>query len=84
MELVTRHYSQDLKNVLIYLIGPQAMQRPRSINDLMPMVGARFFSQLDASQARIDLLENELAKEVENGRLFRLLCKLGVVNERPE
>ena len=31
-----------------------------------------------------DLLESELSKEVENGRLFRVVCKLGFINERPE
>lgn len=31
-----------------------------------------------------DVLEAELAKEVENGRLFRLVTKLGFINERPE
>ncbi len=30
------------------------------------------------------MLEGELAKEVENGRLFRMLVKLGFINERPE
>ena len=56
----------------------------RSVNDIMPMIGARFYTQLDGIQQRSDILENELAKEVENGRLMRLICKLGVLNERPE
>lgn len=30
-----------------------------------------------------DWLENELAKELENGRMFRLLSKLAFINERP-
>ena len=28
----------------------------------MPMIGARFYSQLDVTQSRSDLLENELLK----------------------
>ncbi|KAG7273928.1 hypothetical protein CRUP_011064 [Coryphaenoides rupestris] len=39
---------------------------------------------LDASQMRNDVIEEDLAKEVQNGRLFRLLAKLGTINERPE
>ena len=31
-----------------------------------------------------DFLENELSQELENGRLVRLLCKFGFINERPE
>lgn len=50
----------------------------------MPMIGARFYTQLDNVQSRTDVLENEVSKEMENGRLFRLLVKLGTINERPE
>lgn len=50
----------------------------------MPMIGARFYTQLDTVQQRCDLLENEVSKEIENGRLVRLLTKLGTINERPE
>jgi PAB-dependent poly(A)-specific ribonuclease subunit 3 len=56
----------------------------RSVSDLMPMIGARFYTQLDTVQQRCDLLENEVSKEIENGRLVRLLAKLGTINERPE
>ena len=34
----------------------------RSINDVMPMIGARFYSQLDAAQLKNDVLEHELGK----------------------
>lgn len=54
------------------------------MTDLMPMIGARFYSQLDALQSQCDMQEEELAKEMENGRLYRLLIKLGCINERPE
>lgn len=50
----------------------------------MPMIGARFYTQLDNIQSRTDVLENEVSKEMENGRLFRLMVKLGTINERPE
>ncbi len=50
----------------------------------MPMIGARFYTQLDALQTQCDKQEDELAKELENGRLYRMLVKLGCINERPE
>ena len=68
------HYSYLLTN----------QPRARSVNDIMPMIGARFYTQLDAAQMRNDVLEEELAKEVMNGRLLRLISKLGIINERPE
>ncbi|GBM63371.1 PAN2-PAN3 deadenylation complex subunit pan3 [Araneus ventricosus] len=82
LELVSRNYSADLRNLILYLLHNQT--RPRSINDIMPMIGARFYTQLDAAQMRSDVIENELAKEVQNGRLFRLLVKLGTITERAE
>lgn len=82
LELVSRNYSADLRNLILYLLHSQS--RPRSINDIMPMIGARFYTQLDAAQMRSDVIENELSKEVENGRLFRLLAKLGTITERAE
>lgn len=54
------------------------------MTDLMPMIGARFYTQLDALQCQCDMQEDEIAKELENGRLYRLLVKLGCINERPE
>lgn len=30
------------------------------------------------------MLETQLGKEMDNGRLFRLIAKLGFINERPE
>ncbi|XP_075448304.1 PAN2-PAN3 deadenylation complex subunit PAN3 isoform X3 [Ascaphus truei] len=82
MELVTINYSSDLKNLILYLLTDQ--NRMRSVNDIMPMIGARFYTQLDSAQMRNDVIEEDLAKEVQNGRLFRLLAKLGTINERPE
>ena len=43
-----------------YLLGNQ--NRPRSINDIMPMIGARFYTQLDSAQLRSDVIQNEMAK----------------------
>ena len=46
-----------------YLISTTAAQpRPRNINDVMPMIGARFYSQLDATHLRNDVLEHALSR----------------------
>ena len=50
----------------------------------MPMIGTRLFNHIDTTQLNTDAMEGELSKELENGRLFRLMCKLATVNERPE
>ncbi|KAJ0184071.1 hypothetical protein K1T71_000494 [Dendrolimus kikuchii] len=82
MELVARTYSADLKNVILYLLS--ATTARRSVTDLMPMIGARFYTQVEALERRADVFEEQLAREIDNGRLLRMLIKLGAVNERPE
>ena len=42
------------------------------------------FDALEAERAATDRLKAELARELENGRLLRLLIKLAFVNERPD
>jgi len=82
MELVTGNYSSDLRNLIMYLLT--APQRVKSVNDLMPMIGARFYTALDTCLQKTDQLEVELAKDLESARLFRLLTKLGTVVDRTE
>ncbi|CAD5215062.1 unnamed protein product [Bursaphelenchus okinawaensis] len=80
---IDMHYSSDLRNVIKVLCSAHANpNRVTSINEIMPMVGARFYAQVEALQIRIDLLENDLVKELQNGRLFRLLCMLCTVTDR--
>ena len=38
----------------------------KSVNDIMPMIGARFYTQLDAAQVKCDVLEGELAKVIQH------------------
>lgn len=86
LDLIPRTYSNDLKNLITYLITFKSTNpnKPRSIDDIMPMIGARFYMQLDHLYYRYDHLYDELSKEADNGRLLRLLAKLGTINERPE
>nr|CDJ80207.1 PABP1-DEPENDENT POLY [Haemonchus contortus]CDJ80211.1 PAB-dependent Poly(A) specific ribonuclease [Haemonchus contortus] len=83
MTYVTNHYSSDMKNLISFLLSSSPTGR-KSINEIMPMIGARFYSQLETAQMRNDMLENELSKELENGRLFRILSKINTIVERPE
>ncbi|CAJ0596625.1 unnamed protein product [Cylicocyclus nassatus] len=83
MTYVTNHYSSDMKNLISFLLSSSPSGR-KSINEIMPMIGARFYSQLETAQMRNDMLENELSKELENGRLFRILAKINTIVERPE
>ncbi|CAG8558510.1 17127_t:CDS:10 [Acaulospora morrowiae] len=82
IEFVSRQYSSDLKNVILYLLSkPSPM---KSIDDVVTMIGTRILSEVNNVHHHNDFLESELSQELENGRLVRLLCKFGFINERPE
>uniref|UniRef100_A0A0N5A8J3 PAN2-PAN3 deadenylation complex subunit PAN3 n=1 Tax=Syphacia muris TaxID=451379 RepID=A0A0N5A8J3_9BILA len=81
LQIIQQHYSNDMKNLIALLLNPG---NRRNINEIMPMIGARFYNQVENMQVKADLLENELSKELENGRLFRLLCKICCIIDRPD
>jgi PAB-dependent poly(A)-specific ribonuclease subunit 3 len=83
MQHVASNYSTDLARLIQYLIGP-APGYKKTLNDLMPMIGARFYTELETQSGYMNLLESELSKEVQNGRLMRLITKLEFVIDRPE
>ncbi|KPJ09200.1 PAB-dependent poly(A)-specific ribonuclease subunit 3 [Papilio machaon] len=45
MDLVSRTYSADLQNLIIFLLTKSPGRR--TVTDLMPMIGARFYTQLN-------------------------------------
>jgi PAB-dependent poly(A)-specific ribonuclease subunit 3 len=82
LDYIGRAYSLDLKNLVGYLLGkPTAL---KTIDEVLRLAGPRILNELDALQAYNDVLESDLGAEVENGRIARMLIKLGFINERPE
>lgn len=84
LDAVGRNYSSDLRAVISHLLLKSNSSQTKTINDIMPMIGARFYAQLDLAYQRYDILESETGKEVDNSRLFRILTKLGSICERGE
>lgn len=82
MEVFNRHYSLDLKKFALFLISNPGQHR--TLANIFEMIGGRILGELDESLNATDRLEAELTSELENGRLFRLMCKFGFINERPE
>lgn len=82
LEHVARAYSADLKNAIIFLMSPHSPHK--IIGQLFDIIGSRLLLEMDAVQFRADQMEAQLACELENGRLVRLLSKFGFINERPE
>lgn len=82
IDVLSRHYSPDLKKLAIYLISSPGPHK--TLTHVFEMIGGRVLIELDESLNAADRLEAELSSELENGRLFRLMCKFGFINERPE
>lgn len=53
-------------------------------HDGSPVGGGQRGGRNGADDSYNDMLESELSGEVENGRLVRLMIKLGFINERAE
>nr|CDI56538.1 related to Pab1 dependent poly(A)-specific ribonuclease PAN3 [Melanopsichium pennsylvanicum 4] len=86
-------YSAELKNIVAWLVGQSpapsestedAAEVPRTVGELVKVLGIHCADEMDSALNYTDLMENSLMKELENGRLVRLLCKFGFINERPE
>ncbi|KAI9325132.1 hypothetical protein BDR26DRAFT_879981 [Obelidium mucronatum] len=82
LEYISRQYSIDLKNVILLLLSKRSNYK--SIDEVLTMIMPRILQEANSANSYNDILESELMKETENGRVVRLLAKLGFINERPE
>src|SRR5262249_14860209 len=62
----------------------QAQPYTKDIDTLLQDIALQSTRVLESSLAAEDQLLSSLMSELENGRLVRLLAKLGCINERPE
>lgn len=79
-------YSKELKELAYWLLSPPfpEQQIPKSVFELSRHITEHLFNSFDASLHAYDEMNSNLYQELENGRLVRLLLKLGTINERPE
>lgn len=87
MKDIQSTYSPEFHNILCRILAlPRQNVQPSypTLSELQMLVADKMFALSDRLWSINDNLENELYKEFENGRLLRLLIKLGFINERPE
>lgn len=84
MELFSRYYSRDLNGAVLWLCQAAQMDAPRTIDQFLTLIAGQITAAFDASLHVDDQLHVELNRELENGRLVRLMTKLHLINERPE
>lgn len=84
MEHFTRAYSPQLKNSVFWLLNGLQKDQDRTIDVFITGISSQLMSTFDSALHLDDQLTSDLSRELENGRLVRLMTKLNFVNERPE
>ncbi len=77
---ISASFSAELNNLLmLLLVGGGKGEPAPTIHSVVSLVAGRMMTRMSQMHAYSDALSDELSKESENGRLLRLLAKLGVV-----
>lgn len=84
MEHFTRVYSPQMKNSVYWLLNGLQKDQERSIDMFITGISSQLMSTFDSALHLDDQLTSDLSRELENGRLVRLMTKLNLINERPE
>ena len=86
LELFRRTYSPRLLNTLNWLKDHDNPEKSNTegIDYLLANTAAEITTAFDASLQLQDTATSNLACELENSRIIRLLIKLNIINERPE
>ncbi|KUJ23634.1 PAB-dependent poly(A)-specific ribonuclease subunit PAN3 [Mollisia scopiformis] len=84
VDLLNRTYSSEFKDTITWLLTPAQPPATKDFNDFLRGISGHVMSSFSNSLHANDTLTSHLSRELENGRLFRLIAKLGTINERPE
>ncbi|KAI1080502.1 hypothetical protein F5B20DRAFT_580168 [Whalleya microplaca] len=84
LEQVGRTYSLELKERITWLLSPPQTIPAKTAEHLVYDLAPHFDDTLVAAFNEQDEVTTHLGRELENGRLVRLMAKLGTINERPE
>jgi PAB-dependent poly(A)-specific ribonuclease subunit 3 len=83
MDQFKRFYKPELQNAVVWLYSAQ--QNPdKNIDQFTATISGQMVTSFNAALHLDDNLHSEFSRELENGRLFRLMAKLNFINERPE
>jgi PAB-dependent poly(A)-specific ribonuclease subunit 3 len=85
---LTRTYTSRLKECVTWLLQPQIGEDGtpilKDIDTFLGHIATDIVQTYDAQLHADDALTSTIMSELENGRLVRLMAKLGLINERPE
>lgn len=84
IDQLSRSYTAELRDIVIWLLTPAQPPQTKTVDELLRGITGHIVASYDSSLHGQDTLNSELVRELENGRLARLVMKLGTINERPE
>lgn len=84
VEQMSRSYSVELRDTIVWLLAPRQAPSQKTIDEFVRGIAGHIVATLDQSLHKSDELSSELFRELETGRIARLMLKLGAVNERQE
>ncbi|KAH3767989.1 PAN2-PAN3 deadenylation complex subunit pan3 [Pelomyxa schiedti] len=79
-------YSPELCHIVSYLLSPTSIgnaPNTQTANDLLTMLSLHMTAEADNLRNLDDQLQSDLKKQLECGRLFRLIAKLGFITDHP-
>lgn len=82
MDQFKRYYKPDLQTAIVWLYSA-AQNLEKNIDQFITHISAQMTTAFDAALHVDDSLHIDLNREVENGRLFRLMAKLNFVTDTP-
>lgn len=86
--ILQQHFSSRLNRVVRLLLTADVANNSSIqsviLSPLLEIMSESLMDELDANLTANDGLHSYLHQEYENGRILRLLIKLGLVNERPD
>jgi PAB-dependent poly(A)-specific ribonuclease subunit 3 len=83
MDTFKRYFKAEMQNAVVWLYSVLQHQ-DRTIDGFITLISSQMINAFNAALHNDDLLHSELAREVENARLLRLISKLNFITERPE
>ncbi|KAI5921752.1 hypothetical protein F4810DRAFT_321025 [Camillea tinctor] len=84
LDQLDRTYSPELKERITWLLSPPPAIAVKTADQLVYDLASHVDDMFVAVSNAQDETLNHLGRELENGRLVRLMAKLGTINERPE
>ncbi|KAH6688919.1 PAB-dependent poly(A)-specific ribonuclease subunit PAN3 [Plectosphaerella plurivora] len=84
LQQVSNIYSEALASSIAWLLFPAQAGETKSIDVFISKMAGQVMKNLDSQMQAYDSATADLYREIENGRMFRLMAKLGAINERQE